>query len=130
MKPIIQPAQVPMTHVNFKRKKKLSSHSQQYKTKRRKQKTKETKGKKKKKRKGSERRDREIERRDKVEIESTRRDGDPPTHAVTPPPTPAPCHRDACELRDPSRTSTAFRSRTSMAPPNYISKIENFSKKN
>ena len=49
MKPIIQPAQVPMTHVNFKRKKKLNSHSQQYKTKRRKQKTKETKGKKKRK---------------------------------------------------------------------------------
>ena len=88
------------------------------------------KRKKRKKRKGSERRDREIERRDRVEIENTRRDGDPPTHVVTPPPTPAPCRRDACELRDPSRTSTAFRSRTSMAPPNYISKIENFSKKN
>ena len=47
---------------------------------------KETKQKKrkKKKKKGSERREKEIERRDKVEIESTQRDGDPFTHVVTP----------------------------------------------
>ena len=46
--------------------------------------------KKKEKKKGSERREKEIERRDRVEIESTQRDGDPLTHAVTLPPTPTP----------------------------------------
>ena len=46
---------------------------------------------KKKKRKGS-------ERRDIVEIESTQRDEDPHTHAVMPPPMPAPCRRDVMML--------------------------------
>ena len=49
-----------------------------------------TKKKKKEKKKGSERREKEIERQDRVEIESTQRDGDPLTHAVTLPPTPTP----------------------------------------
>ena len=60
MKPIIQPAQEPMTHVNFKRKKKtqLSLSAVQNQT----EKAKNEGNKRKKKKKGSERQDREIER--------------------------------------------------------------------
>ena len=79
-----------MTHVNFKRKKKnlaltLSSTKPNGESKKRR------KQKKKKRRKGS-------ERRDIVEIESTQRDEDPHTHAVMPPPMPAPCRRDVMML--------------------------------